>query len=242
MNELFVAIKEIDYIEAKIDALCQKYNSRYGADLIQQRALLRSYCHDTIALFDECFDTSMLGIIRCKKRIRAYQMSDTMGIDAATLDIVNMLIELKSIVRTMVPIKDLPSCKKLTEFSPEDIVSKAKDLVKNDIIKVGVGALLLGSKICDVVKIEDVNRYYNDRLSQLTEEIRIKRGAISPIEQFLMDKFNAEIGYCNVAMFKAGIGITEELKGLAEIGRKHIEKFENELLKSRAEFQDGYIE
>lgn len=32
MNELLVAIKEIDYIEAKIDALCKNYNNRNGAD------------------------------------------------------------------------------------------------------------------------------------------------------------------------------------------------------------------
>lgn len=241
MNEIFVAVKEIDYIEAKIDSLCKKYNSRHGVDYVQQRALFRSYCHDTIEVFDDCFATSMLGMIRCKAKIVAHQTMDTIEIDKAALEIVNMLWDLKMIVRTMVPIKDLPSCKKLTELSPEDIVSKAKDLVKNDIIKVGAGALLLGSKFCDVVKIEDVRRYYTDRLSQLTEEIRIKRGVISPIEQFLMDKFNAEIGYCNMAMFKAGIGVTEELKGLEEIARKHIEKYESELLKSRAEFQEGYI-
>lgn len=47
---------------------------------------------------------------------------------------------------------------------------------------------------------------------------------MSFIEQFLLDKFNAEIGYCNLALVKAGIGITEELRDMAEIGRKHIEK------------------
>lgn len=39
MNEIFVSVKEKDYIEAKIGALCGKYNNRYGADYIQQRAL-----------------------------------------------------------------------------------------------------------------------------------------------------------------------------------------------------------
>ena len=27
MNEIFVAVKEIDYIEAQIDTLCDKYNA-----------------------------------------------------------------------------------------------------------------------------------------------------------------------------------------------------------------------
>ena len=116
----------------------------------------------------------------------------------------------------------MQSCKKLTELSAEDIVSKAKDLVKNDFVKAAVGVYLLGSKVNDVVTIGDVKGYYSERLAQLNSEIRTKGRSISPIEQFLLDKFNAEIGYCNIALFKAGIGAAEELKGLVEIGKKHI--------------------
>ena len=242
MNEIFVAVKEIDYVEAQIDTLCNKYNSRRGTDFIQQRALFRSYCHDTIKVFDDCFATSMLGMMRCKSKVQAYQTLDNIEIGTATLDIVDMLLQLKMVVKTMVSIKDLPSCKKLTELSAENIISKAKDLIKNDIVKTGIGVLLLGSKINDVVRIEDVKGYYKNRLSQLTQEILTKGGLTTPIEQFLIDKFNAEIGYCNIALFKAGIGISEELKGFVEIGRKHIEKYENELLKNREQFQGRYIE
>lgn len=195
---------------------------------VQQRALFRSYFYDTIKLFEDCFETSMLGIQRCVSKVKGYQTIDNLDIRRATFDIVDMLCELKDIVRTIVPIKDLPSCKKLTELSNEDIVSKAKDLVKNDIVKAVVGVYILGLKVNDVVKIEDVKGYYSERLAQLNSEILTKGKGISPMEQFLLDKFNAEIGYCNIALFKAGIGAAEELKGLAEIGKKHIEKFEKE--------------
>lgn len=228
LNEIFVAVKDVGYIETQIGKLCEKYNNRNGVDYIQQRALFRNYCHDTVNVFEDCFETSMLGMLRCVNKVKAYQTKDDLDIRIATFDIVEMLCELRDIVRTMVPIKDLPSCKNLTELSAEDIVSKAKDLVKNDLVKATVGAYLLGSKVSDVVKIEDVKGYYSERLSQLNSEIRTKGKSISPIEQFLLDKFNAEIGYCNIALFKAGIGAAEELKGLVEIGKKHIEKFENE--------------
>lgn len=226
-NEIYVATKEIDYIEAKIDELCQKYKNRYGADYVQQRAIFRSCCHDTIKIFDDCFETTMLGMIRCKNKVRAYKSLDNIDMLYATADIVNMLSCLKAVVKTMVSIKDLPSCKKLIELSPEDIISKSKDLVKSDIVKATIGALLLGSKINDVVKIEDIRNFYSGRLVQLRSEIFAKNGQMSPIEQFLLDKFNAEIGYCNLAMLKSGMGITEELKDLADIGKKHIEKFAN---------------
>lgn len=150
LDEIYVAVKEIDYIETRINALCEKYNHYRGVSIGQQKAWLRNYCHDTILLLDDCFETSMLGMRRCKARLAAYQNRDDVGIDNATIDIFNILCELKQLVRTMVPIKDLPSCKKLAELSAEDIVSKAKNLVKSDIVKAGVGALLLGFKMDDV--------------------------------------------------------------------------------------------
>ena len=240
MNEIFVGVKDKDAIEVVIDALCKKYNNRQVPDYSQRRALFRSYCRETIMVFESCFATSLLGMKRCINKVRTYQEKDIIEIDNAALDIVNMLLELKTIVKSMVPIKELPSCKKLTELSPEDIFSKAKDLVKSDIIKASASTLLLGVKISDVVRIEDIRQFYDGRLSQLTEEIKEKDDEVSSIEQFLIDKFNAEIGYCDVASFKTGIGITEELIRLAEIGRKHIEKYENRLKKG---FQEqGYIE
>ena len=42
------------------------------------------------------------------------------------------------------------------------------------------------------------------------------------------DYIKTGIGYCSIALFKAGIGAVEEYKGLVEIGKKHIEKFEKE--------------
>lgn len=233
LNEIFVATKDKEYVLAKIDGLCQKYNNRNGINYEQRKALFRNYCHDTLEVFDECFVTAMLGLCRCKQKVEKFQKSANVNIDAASLEILKLLVELKELVSSMVPIKDLPSCKKLIGLSAEDIIAKAKDLEKSGIVKVGVGALLLKSKISDVVKIEDVRDYYQRNLEELLSEIKVKgdKGeSISLIEQFLLDKFNAEIGYCNLALVKTGIGITKELKDMAEIGKKHIERYEENKL------------
>ena len=227
LNEIYVATKDKEYVLAKIEGLCQKYNSRNGVNYEQQKALFRSYCHDTIEVFRECFETTMLGITRCISKVERFRKLDNIDIGASTLVILKMLVDLKELVSSMIPIKDLPSCKNLIGLSAEDLITKAKDLVKNDIVKVGAGAILLGSKINDVIKIEDVKDYYHRNLEELQNEIKLKGNQVSFIEQFLLDKFNAEIGYCNLALVKTGIGITEELKDMAEIGRKHIDNFEN---------------
>lgn len=44
---------------------------------------------------------------------------------------------------------------------------------------------------------------------------------------------------CNLALFKAGIGVVDEIKGLVEIGKKHIEKFEN-MQSTSQQFSAGY--
>jgi len=227
LNEIYVATKDKEYVLAKIEGLCQKYNSRNGVNYEQQKALFRNYCHDTVEVFRECFETTMLGITRCINTVEEFRKLDNIDIDAAKWLISDMLLHLKKLVSSMIPIKDLPSCKKLIGLSAEDLIAKAKDLVKSDIVKVGVGAILLGSKINDVIKIEDVKDYYHRNLEELQNEIKLKGNQVSFIEQFLLDKFNAEIGYCNLALVKTGIGITEELKDMAEIGRKHIDNFEN---------------
>ena len=226
LNEIYVATKDKEYVLAKIEGLCQRYNSRNGVNYEQQKALFRNYCHDTVEVFRECFETTMLGITRCINKVEGFRKLDNIDISTATLVILKMLVDLKELVASMIPIKDLPSCKKLTGLSAEDLIAKAKDLVKNDIVKVGVGAILLGSKINDVIKIDDVKDYYHRNLEELQNEIKLKDTPASFIEQFLFDKFNAEIGYCNLALVKAGIGITEELKDMADIGRKHIDNFE----------------
>jgi len=226
LNEIYVATKDKEYVLAKIEGLCQKYNSRNGVNYEQQKALFRSYCHDTIEVFRECFETTMLGITRCISKVERFRKLDNIDIGAATLVILKMLVDLKELVSSMIPIKDLPSCKNLIGLSAEDLIAKAKDLVKNDIVKVGAGAILLGSKINDVIKIEDVKDYYHRNLEELQNEIKLKGTLASFMEQFLLDKFNAEIGYCNLALVKAGIGITDELKDMAEIGKEHIERYE----------------
>lgn len=226
LDGIFVGIKDKEAIQSQINALCEKYNARQAPDYTQKRLLLRHFCSDTLALFNDCFETSLLGMKRCIKRVKEYQTKDIVNVDCAVCDIIAMLWQLKGVVYAMIPIKDMPSCKKLTELSPEDIIAKAKDLVESDVVKAAVGGILVGKKVNDVVQIEDVKKFYTDRLAQLKCEILEKGESASPIEQFLLDKFNAEIAYYNLALYKAGLGITEELKGLVEVGRKSIEKYE----------------
>lgn len=84
-------------------------------------------------------------------------------------------------------------------------------------------------KIKDTIEISDIRKYYNDQIEELQKELREEQREITPIEQFLMDKFNAEIGYCDIASIKTGIGAAKEAVGLLDIAHKNSKKFEQQL-------------
>ena len=103
--------------------------------------------------------------------------------------------------------------------------------MKNDIVKAGVCFLLLGLGVGKAINIADIKKLYKGFLDELQKEILEKNDGISPVEQELMDWFNAEIGYCDLAMFKAGISIGENVADLIDIAQKNIDKYENRSLK-----------
>ena len=226
---IYVVIKESAYVLYKIQALSDKYNrdKNFSGRYEDARKTFRCYCHDTACLINECFETSLLGMRRCMAKIKGYEIRDYVPIQAATLDIFGILCDLRKIVINAIPIKDLPSCKKLSELSSEDVISKAKDLVKNDIVKDSACIILLGSDVCKVVKIENVRSYYQNSLKEIQRELLEKGEGPSPMEQFLLDKYEAELGYCDMASFKTGVSIAKESLDLA---KSRIERYERRVL------------
>lgn len=215
---------------AQIEHLCKKYNSKNTANNVQSVALFKSYCRETINMLETCFAMEMQGAARCKRFVEAFLLTDDINsTQTATMHIFDMLMRLRNIAQNATLIKDLPSCKKLTEMSTDDAIAAATDLIKSNIVKGIAKSLLLGTKFKDVIEISDVRKYYNDQIEELQKELREEQREISPIEQFLMDKFNAEIGYCDIASIKTGFGAAKEVVGLLDIARKNIKKFEQQL-------------
>ena len=125
-----------------------------------------------------------------------------------------------------IPVKDLPSCKKLTELSEKDAIAAAKDLIKNDIVKAGIGLFLLGVKVGEMVQVSHVKNFYNEQLDILQSDIRDAGRCSNEIENRLIEKFNAEIGYCNLAFVKIGIDSAKEVVGLLDKSKQDIQKYE----------------
>lgn len=226
---IFIIKSGADNLIKKIDELFSKYNNRSAVNDKQNLALYRSYCQDVISMFNASFEAGMWGIERCKKFIEKYRWTDDVNLINATLYMINgMLLDLKYMAQNSIPIKDFPSCKKLIELSCEDAISLSKDLVKNGIIKSGIGIILLGKAVADGIEIVHIRQFYENMLNELQREINEEQHILIPIEQFLIEKCNAEIGYCDIAMIKTGLKAGKEIKELMDTAHKNIEKFEKE--------------
>lgn len=227
MNEIFILKKDKEFVLSKIDEIFQKYQTINATNNVQRRTILRKCCHDIDCMLDECFEPSLLGVAKCKQKTnKCYRVDNPMLVDASFCILGRMLSDLQARTYNAIPLKDYPSCRKLVGLSPEDVISKTKDLVKNDIIKAGVCFLLLGLGVDDAINITDIKKIYQGFLDELQKEIKEKNNGINSVEQELMDWFNAEIGYCDLAMCKAGLSIGENIAELITIAKKNIEKYE----------------
>lgn len=232
MNEIFLLKKDKDFVLNKIEEIFRKYQTINATNDVQRRTILRKCCHDIDCMLDECFEPSLWGVAKCKQKTnKCYCVDDPQLVDVSFYILGQMLSELNARTYCAIPLKEYPSCRKLIELSPKDVISKTKDLVKNDIVKAGVCFLLLGLGVGKAINIADIKKLYKGFLDELQKEILEKNDGISPVEQELMDWFNAEIGYCDLAMFKAGISIGENVADLIDIAQKNIDKYENRSLK-----------
>ena len=87
------------------------------------------------------------------KKLALYQKNDDPSkVSAISLYAADIASGLYTIILNSVPIKDFPSCKKLSELSAEDALSVINDLGKYNIVKATVGSVLLGKKINDMIR------------------------------------------------------------------------------------------
>lgn len=225
---LFITVNGKDVALASFDCLISKYRYKHSANDHQGVCICKEYCHDTISLIKECFAAEMWGPQRCIKRLKEYQGNDDINkVQTIMYAVYNIVIGLRSVIETSIPIKDLPSCKRLTELTISDAVSASKDLVKSNILKNAITIALLVKDGCDCVKISNVEDYYKAGIKQLQKEVCELGREMSPVETFLMTKYKAELAYCYKAAVKTGLSMAKEVMDLIGDVEKAISDYED---------------
>lgn len=225
---IFIIVKEKEEALAIFNGLKSKYGYLHGGySQNQELSLLKAYCHDVIDAIAECFESKMYAPSSCVKKISQIQQSDDLyRVSSNAMGVSSMVIDLYRIIDSSIPLKDFPSCKSLADFSVDDAVSAVNDLTRNHIMKASVCAVLLGKKVADIVKVSDIEEFYISRINELTSELRELGREPIPMEDYLLKKFRAELGYCSQARVKAGLGIAKEVLGLIGCVDEAIEDYE----------------
>ena len=224
---IFVTIKPKEEALIIIDRFIHKYDNKHSFNARQDVALFKAYCYDAAKVITECFASEMWGPQRCVRRLEYFRSNDDAGmLKPMVLEAVGMLLGLRNIIVEATPIKDLPSCKRLTELSTGDAISAINDLGKNSIVKTVVCAGLLGMNIADRIEISDVEKFYMLQIEELNRERADEKREMCDIEVFLMAKYQAELGYCHQARVKTGLSIVKDIVGVIKNANAAISKYE----------------
>ena len=224
---IFVTVKPKVEALAIIDGFTHKYDNKHSCNARQDVALFKAYCHDAAKVITECFASEMWGPQRCVRRLEYFRSNDDVAfLKPMLLEAGGMLLCFRNIIAESIPIKDFPSCKRLTELSTGDAISAINDLGKNSSVKAVVCAGLLGKNISDSIEISDVEKYYLRQIEELKRELAEEHREMCNIEVFLMAKYQAELGYCHQARVKTGIGTVKEIVGIIGNADEAIRKYE----------------
>ena len=118
------------------------------------------------------------------------------------------------------------------------MLSLEKDLIKtaikelcegNPVVKqlVNIGAIAKG--IYDADTIIQIMLFYKDFVVELEREQNDEHWTLCEMEQRLLDKANAECGYCYLALLKVGYTLSEDIHNFIDEAKAHtsIHHFEN---------------
>ena len=190
---------------------------------------LKHFCERTKQLLKTKYEKTY-GTEICMQQLNYYikSNSDNSLSEGVTYSI-GLLGELGYMLGSMIPLRNLPSCKSLLNVSNDVAMECVKDMTNSRFARMGLGIVSILSKVNDNVTIWNVWQYYNDIIKELDREVQMDSWTLTPIEQILYAKAKAERAYCYKAMLKTGVGFVHELKGIIDeaTADNDIKRFEN---------------
>ena len=145
----------------------------------------------------------------------------------------DIIFRISESLQYFVPFDDMPSCRSLLDFSVEDATVKAIDLVGTGVVKEVAKALSIGSEICKIKTIADVEHFYSSAQGLLAKEAR-EGWQPTPIEFLFENKCEMELEYCKLASLKVAGQLTKEVMESSMI---ILEKCKGILNENRSEYR-----
>ena len=205
---LYVLCKDKSEAEKRLDDLLRLFNRSLPEG--QVVAIFKDGCHKVLDFLADCFAETH---VRSKFQNRVRSMSNTDNVASARaygLIIFNFLVDLRISIPLFVPYNDLPSCRHLLDYSPEDAAEKAINLIDKGFVKAVAHSISIGTKVYNICTIADVHKYYSDLL-RIFKSDQEEGWKPSLVELIFENKCQEELEYCKLATLKTTGKLTKEI-------------------------------
>ena len=189
------------------------------SDIASQRA----FCEKVYKILTTRMVQGLYAIEKTKKKIKEGMTSDNVTILMGTSTYAySILCDIDSRFAHVIPLSDFPSCKHMLSLEKDLIKTAIKELCEdNPIVKqlINIGAIAKG--IYDANTIIQVLLFYKNFIVELEREQNDEHWTLCEMEQWLLDKSNAECGYCYLALLKVGCTLSEDIHDFIDEAKAH---------------------
>ena len=189
------------------------------SDIASQRA----FCDKVYKILSTRMVQGLYAVEKTKKKIKEGMTSDNATLLMATSSYaLGILCDIKDRFAHVIPLSEFPSCKHMLSLEKELIKTAIKELCEgNPVVKqlVNIGAIARG--IYDANTIIQVLWFYKDFVVELEREKNEEHWHLCETEQWLLDKSNAECGYCYLALLKVGYTLSTDIHEFIDEAKAH---------------------
>ena len=223
-------IGQIVLAKAPIEALHKDvadafdYAQKHRVALIQcDVASQRTFCNKVYKIVSTRLTQGLYIVEKTKKKLKEGMASDNVNILMGTCSYAySILCDLKDRFAHVIPLSQFPSCKHMLSLEKDLIKTAIKELCEgNPVVKqlVNIGAIAKG--IYDADTIIQVMLFYKDFALELEREQNDEHWTLCEMEQWLLDKANAECGYCYLALLKVGCTLSKDIHDFIDEAKAH---------------------
>lgn len=223
-------IGQIVFATAPIEALHKdvadvfEYARKHKVLLNQSdTASQRAFCEKVYKILSTRMVQGVYAVEKTKKKLKAEMTSDNaLLLMDASVYALDVICDIKDRFAHFIPLSEFPSCKHMLSLEKDLIKTAIKELCEeNPIVKqlINIGAIAKG--IYDANTIIQVLLFYKDFVVELEREKNDEHWHFCETEQWLLDKSNAECGYCYLALLKVGCTLSKEIHDFIDEAKAH---------------------
>lgn len=183
----------------------------------------RTFCDKVYKILSTRLIQGLYAVEKTKKKLKEEMTSDNaiLLMDASAYAF-GVICDIKNRFADTIPLSDFPSCKHMLSLEKDLIKTAIKKLCEdNPVVKQWINIGVIAKGVYDVDTIIQVLLFYKNFIVELEREQNDEHWTLCDMEQWLLDKANAECGYCYLALLKVGCTLSKDIHDFINEAKAH---------------------